>query len=212
MAPFQGKYYGYNFTFRGCDLSALKEVFIDQEYEFLKDILTTDKPPVILDVGAHIGTFSLWALKTNPKAQIISVEASPNTFKIVNDTAQKTQKNWKVINRAAWKNTDSIAFSDDGESMSHKVLPEGKKMVQGIPLSELAKDDIDLMKIDIEGAEEAFLSQNHEALENVACLVIELHPNYCDTDKVREVINKYYPNVEEVQGRISNKPLLLCTK
>ena len=81
-----------------------------------------------------------------------------------------------------------LTFSDVGDSMSHRVSDEGAVEVQGMSLYELLSaskfDTVDLMKLDIEGTEEAFLCENPELLKRVNILVVELHPNVCDTQKV----------------------------
>lgn len=210
-----GRYNDFAFSFRGCDVSALKEVLVDAEYGFLTDAVKSLHFPVILDVGAHIGLFSLWALHVNPTAQITSVEASPGTFRILECNVGLVQKaGWNAINRAAWKDDDTIRFAEAADSMSHRVSATGGTEVKGISLTALTEGlaDIDLMKVDIEGAEEAFLCVDPAALAPVKRLVVELHPQLCDTQRVRGVLQKAFPQIVEIQGRISSKPLLYCRK
>jgi len=219
LARSEGTYKTHSFVFRGCDLSALKEVLIDQEYAFLTSLVKSKKPPVIVDVGAHIGTFALWALSENPSARILSVEADPKTYALLlhsSTLSSNADTPWTCTHRAAWKNNDNIAFSDEGDSMSHKVLKTGSLQVSGITLPELieqtGEEKIDLMKVDIEGAEEAFICEYPESLKNIHALVIELHPQLCDTEKVRDTLGTYFKTITEIEGRISSKPLLYCTK
>ena len=210
-----GRYHDFAFSFRGCDFSALKEVLVDAEYSFLTDAVKSLRSPVILDVGAHIGLFSLWALHINPVAQIMSVEASPGTFRILERNVSQSQKTgWTAINRAAWKNDDTIRFAEVPDSMSHRVSVTGGTEVKGISLAALTGGcgDIDLMKVDIEGAEEAFLCADPAVLAPVKRLMIELHPQLCDTQRVRDVLQKVFPQIAEIQGRTSSKPLLYCRK
>lgn len=210
----QGHYDAAPLSFRGCDISALKEVLVDKEYEFLGDLLRALPQPVTLDVGAHIGTFGAWCLKTNPAAQILSVEADPSTFTVLQDNVRGD--GWRCVNKAAWKNNDDIVFSDKGDAMSHRVSADGQLNVRGITLGELLDffpdQDVDLLKVDIEGAEESFLCADPAALARVQHLVIELHPHLCDVERVRAVIGTSFFHVEEIQGRISSKPLLFCKK
>ena len=55
----KGHFKGSDFTFRGHDLSAVREVLHDQEYAFLDEYIRSIKAPNIIDVGAHIGLFSM---------------------------------------------------------------------------------------------------------------------------------------------------------
>ena len=73
-----------------------------------------------------------------------------------------------------------------------------------------ASGAVDLMKVDIEGSEEAFLCANPDLLRRVHHLVVELHPYLCDTGRVEEVLRDIYGTVEKMQGRSSSKPLLMC--
>ena len=106
QAATHGKYRGFFFAFRGHDLSALKEVLIDDEYHFATPLLKDKKAPVIIDIGAHIGTFAIWCLSINPTSKILSIEADPETFSILNGNIQKAwisnqtcESEKKLVNR-----------------------------------------------------------------------------------------------------------------
>lgn len=216
MAFGQVTYNNTKLKFRNCDSSAIKEVLIDEEYKFLSDFIKQHPAPMVIDIGAHIGTFSLWIYKQNPNAKMLLIEANPSTYEIlslnIKNALPKSQ--YKILNKAAWRDTSTISFSTTGDSMSNKVLPSGDIKVSGITFPEVMalatknNESIDLMKIDIEGAEEAFLENG--TLEQVKHLIIELHPDNCDTLAVRKKLKKHYAKIEEVQGRISQKPLLYC--
>jgi FkbM family methyltransferase len=212
-----GAYNRRPFHFRGCDITALKEVLVDKEYAFLNQFLKSHTQPVIADVGAHVGTFALWCLQENPAAQITSVEADPKTFRLLSDNCNNRKNSsvrWECLNRAAWKDNFAVNFSDAGDAMSHKVSGNGTVQVQGITLADLVNQTgkINLMKVDIEGAEESFLCAYPDSLSNIDTLVIELHPALCDTQKVHELLNKHFTTIEEIKWRISSKPLLFCKK
>lgn len=206
MAQGLGTFLSHDFIFRSCDITALQEVLIDQEYVFLTPYLQSLTAPVVVDLGAHIGTFSLWLKSIAPDARMTIVEASPDTYDILqrNTTGQ-------LINRAAWRNNETIKLSCHGDSMGHKISDDGTADVQGITFPEvvnLASDAVDLMKIDIEGAEEAFFE--NADLTHIKRLVIELHPKRCDTKHIQDMLTQRYDIVEHIAGRIDDKPLLYC--
>ena len=101
-------------------------------------------------------------------------------------------------------------------SVSSKVSDAGHKPVDGIDLptlmSLLPEEQIDVMKIDVEGAEEVFLCAHHESLARVRHLIVEIHPLACDEQRVRSVLRQHFPVVEDVADRISSKPLLYCRR
>lgn len=211
----KGFFHGMPFFFRAKDVSGVREVLRDKEYSFLDSYLASKTNPVIADIGAHIGTFSLYCFSKNPGTRILSVEASPSTYALLNDTvSQQNQKTWTVIHRAAWKDGESVSFSDAGDAMSHKVDANGTLRVEGISLSSILEKTgaIDIAKIDIEGAEEVFLFNTPEALDRISTLVIELHPDRINEKAVRDLLNSKFTQVKDIQGRISSKPLLLCTR
>ncbi|PDV85587.1 hypothetical protein CO652_25970 [Rhizobium sp. H4] len=214
----QVNYAGKPLFFRGIDSNALVEVLHEREYEFLASDLRSADTPLVLDVGAHIGTFAAWALSINPQATIVSVEADIHTFAVATKNAHSRSANWRVINFAAsGADGKRLRFSTVGPSMSHRVSSEGDLEVETITLQTLMnivgdRMEIDVLKIDIEGSEEDFLCANPEFLALVKCLVIELHPGICDTERVRDAISRHFKMVTEVPGRQSDKPLLLCRK
>lgn len=211
-------YEGSAFDFRNCDATAVKEVLVDAEYDFLDTFLSSCEKPVVIDVGAHIGTFSLWLYHRNPHVQVLMVEADPSNYELLVSNVGHTysDQQYKALNNAAWRNNDALKFSTAGDSMGHKVALDGDIQVKGITFAEIValalegQDRIDLMKIDIEGAEEAFFEGAELMLDKVGRVVIELHPKLCDTDKVKGILEKRYNTIREV-SRIDAKPVLYCT-
>jgi FkbM family methyltransferase len=210
----EGNYKGIPFQFRRADVPALKEIFFKEEYGgFVADILKRKEKPFILDVGAHIGLFAIWAYSINPKTEIHSIEASPSTYKILSYNINANQFNWHSENKAAWGLNEMIRFADDLEStMSHRVNQDGSIKIQTITLAELTKGKIvDLLKVDIEGAEESFLTARDACFDNIQNLVMELHPAYCNGDKVMEVLEKNYKTITNIKDS-DKKPVLFCSK
>ncbi len=217
---FRGAYGAYPFTFRGSDLSAIREVLHKDEYAFLKPLVDTGKEISILDIGGHIGLFALWVFSVNQQARILSVEASPANYKILERNRSllppALRERWTILNRAAWKDDSFVALAETPDSLSHRVSSGGTRKVQGITLPEILNlsgtDKTYLMKLDIEGAEESFLCADPAPLEKVHNLVIELHPKICDAERVMNVLRLQFPDIREAGGRHSGKQLLSCRK
>jgi FkbM family methyltransferase len=215
-----GAYQGTEIAFRGLDTMAIKEVLVDMEYANVVHRLVDLDAPVILDIGAHIGLFSLSVLKKKPRARVLSVEADPQTYSVLmrNIAALHANgANWEAINAAAWgEDGMQLCFEAAGPSMSHRVSDSGKVFVNTTTLKSLVNrvlerhDAIDMLKIDIEGSEESFLCAAPEMLRHVRSLVIELHPGLCNADRVRDVLASAYSTFVDLHDRTSSKPLLLC--
>lgn len=214
-------YSGMPFSFYPSDMSAIWEVLGEKEYSFLSPLLKNTKNPVLLDVGAHIGLFAYWAFGENPQSSVLSIEASPSTFRTLSGNAAKAHKgkSWNVIHAAAWKDDSKISFATSGDSMGHRVSEDnGSEEVQGMPLSRMVdmlcsqtgEDRITLLKIDIEGSEESFLSAGEASLSKIDAVVIELHPKLCNADLVRGILARNYTHVKACSDETLRKPLLYC--
>jgi len=213
-------YKNIHIMFRGYDERVLHEIFIDKEYAFLSQYLSNIHKPVVLDIGAHIGAFAIWVISINKEAKILSVEADPATYQIatLNLTALTSQGiKWYLIQGAA-SDTDGekIYFSNTGSSLSHHLDKSGNIEVETVSLSSLInrivpeETLIDLLKVDIEGAEEDFLCTNPEVLKKVRAIVVELHPNLCDVGRVKDTLNIFFNHIDIIRQRKSTKPLLFC--
>lgn len=215
-------YLGIPFGFRGSDVMALREVLRDREYDFALPSLAGCKAPLVLDIGGHIGTFALWLASAMPQARILSLEADPETFALLAANAESARShgaNWQVLHGAAWHESGArLRFLGTGPSMSHRVSRKGEIEVDGITLADLLNQlapgqaQIDLMKVDIEGSEEAFLCAEPALLRRIRCVIVELHPALCDAARVRALLSQAYARVEEIGARRSSKPLLLCSQ
>lgn len=210
----------FSIKFRGMDELALYEVLVLQEYAFLKEYLASCKRPKVLDIGAHIGTFAIWTFSINSQAQVLSIEADPQTCCVARRNVKQLSIqgfHWDVLEKAAGSSDNKLLnFLSTGPSMSHRLNADGDVTVRSISLRSLLDDidpqcqGVDLMKIDIEGGEEDFLCGAPDALNQVKSIVVELHPQLCDIERVFTVLRSKYPNITEVKNRLSSKPLLYC--
>jgi FkbM family methyltransferase len=207
--------------FRAKDQQALREVLVDREYAFLRQIADLEGP-VILDIGAHIGTFAIWCLQANSDCRILSVEADPQTAEIARMNAQH-EPNWQIVEAAAAANNgEALSLSVSGASMSSRITRGGKTetsvSVVGRSLAALLDElagpsgRVDIAKVDIEGSEEAFLCGDPAQLARIDALVVELHPTLCDVEKVEAHLAAAFDRIEAIGGRISTKPLLYCRR
>ena len=219
--PHKVRYNGHPIYFRARDQQVLKEVLVDREYSFI-DVLDSSHPPArILDVGAHIGTFALWCASRAPAARILCIEANPGTFRILRrNVEQWSYAGMKVqMEQAAAGAEDGEElrmFEPVGSSMSARVDKSGSVQVSSLSFASLVElcapngGVIDLAKIDIEGSEEALICRHPDALRRIRALVVELHPDLCDSTRIERILRNTYSNVMEIVRSGSKKPLLYC--
>jgi FkbM family methyltransferase len=136
-------------------------------------------PRTIVDAGAHIGMASiLFALKY-PGARIIAVEPEASNFAaLIRNTAP--YKTITPIHAALWYENGDVTL---GPSNVHpkgafQIVENGQQCVRAIKMdtlmSETGISSIDLLKVDIEGAEvEVF--ESCPWIRNVDVIAIELH-------------------------------------
>jgi|GEM_PF-4960217 FkbM family methyltransferase len=123
---------------------------------------------VFIDAGAHIGKYSIML---SPRfRKVLAVEANPETFKLLEENIRLNKAtNVKAINRALWcedgkqleffiTKTNVGASSLKRELIAEEGLTIDRKIsVYTITLDTLLKKegikDVDLMKLDVEGAE-----------------------------------------------------------
>ncbi len=216
-------YKGLPFVMRGRDWFAVEEVLVQEEYALVNKLLSGKIAPRVFDLGANIGTFSLYVLAHFPKASCVALEASADTFAVLQETQHlNPQASWTCLCAAAWQADGFISFESSEFSTGSHVSQGGGEQVKTLCFESLlaqtqAPDQppdqqIDLMKIDIEGAEEAFIVGQEAVLSRINHLMIELHPKRCNTAAVLTTLRAAYPYLYAATSRASAKPLLLATR
>lgn len=151
-----------------------KEIFADESYRFS----TTAAEPVIFDCGANIGTSLAYFRQTYPTARILAFEAEPAIGAVLARNLQRNGINGvEIINKAVWIDDEGLEFGT-GEADAASLFSEtGRRRVPSVRLRDylLRETRVDMLKIDIEGAETAVLLDCHDALSHVHNLFIEYH-------------------------------------
>jgi FkbM family methyltransferase len=151
-----------------------KEIFADESYRFQTD----SAEPVILDCGANIGSSLAYFRQNYPKSRIIAFEADPDIGAILNQNLTSNRiEGIEVVNKAVWTNDEGIDFGS-GEADSASLFSEtNRRQVPSVRLRDylLRELRVDMLKIDIEGAETDVLIDCRDALAHVRNLFIEYH-------------------------------------
>lgn len=152
-----------------------REVFIEECYAGCPI-----SPSTILDCGSNIGMSILYFKSCWPGVKITGVEASPSTFVFLKENVG-TLENVTVINRAVSDKRGTIPFftvPGSGLSSINPLRAMGNEVaVETIPLSDFINGPLDLLKIDIEGAEIAAFKELEASgkLSMVRQMFIEYH-------------------------------------
>lgn len=164
------------------DGSAYSEILRRGLYDFSLPF----SPSVIVDAGANVGMASIYFANKYPGARIIAIEAEAANFSVL---ARNVRPYPQIMpmHAALWNRDGEIAVSrPDGKTGAFGewgfITREGPgSMVRAITMRTLMQEaqisSIDLLKMDIEGAEKEVF-ENGDWVDNIRCLVIELHDRH----------------------------------
>jgi len=165
----------------------LKRTFIEDAY------LARMIPPgcTVVDIGANIGQFRLFAEVAAQAARVLSFEPVSTTFEAL-------RRNFKedVWQFAVGTGKELVLNVEEGVSVRASALPRtGRERKEVVPVQALddiaavrALDSIDLLKIDTEGTELDVLRSGPETVRRCAFLFIELSLAREATGKMTEVL------------------------
>ncbi len=163
------------------DIPTFEQIFLWEEY----DLPVRAEPKLIIDGGANVGYASVYFANRYPNAQIIAVEPERSNFEILRQNATP-YPNISILQAGIWhKKTSLIIENPQDEPWEFRV--QESSVVEGAiesvtitDLLELANASvIDILKLDIEGAEKEVFSFNYSAwLKRVNLLIVELHDRY----------------------------------
>ncbi len=136
----------------------------------------------VLDAGANVGDFTVQAAReAGAHGCVIAVEPNPLLWPYLEwNIHQNGLTNVKIVKCALGEPGNYVLIQEeDGGTVASSIAPRGS----GIPvqvrsldevLFELGRNHLDVIKMDIEGAELASLS-TYAGLRDVRCVAVELH-------------------------------------
>jgi len=172
------------------DVDLFQSIFVNGELDFWRSSVH-DSPQLILDLGANVGYASAVFLSLFPRAFVLAVEPDPTNIEICKRTLAPYGARAKVVEGAVWPTRGHLVLScgtfGDGREWATQVRPAdlgetATVTAWDIPglLGMCSRNEIDILKIDIEGSEKALFAQNvGEWLPRVHNLCIETHGAEC---------------------------------
>lgn len=165
-----------------------KELFLEEIYRFNSD----KSDPVIIDCGANIGLSCIYFKRLFPSAIVKAFEADPKILRVLEKNIQEQNlKDIEIIGKAVWINDNGIEFFSEGAD-GGSIEGEGEKInISSIRLKDYLDDFnvVDLLKIDIEGAEYEVLLDLTENLYKVKNIFIEYHSWNKNSQKLSEILS-----------------------
>lgn len=164
---------------RTSDTSLLEEVILNCEYEFKPP----EPPRTIIDAGANIGLTSVFLSNRFPNAQIIAVEPDPGNFAILQRNVAP-YPNIRPMLAALWGRNQLLQLVDAGCGSWGFQTREMDQHAHGSGVPGMTVDGImerfgwhhvDVLKIDIEGAEKEVFATASKWIDRVGMIIVELH-------------------------------------
>ncbi|HEX3351890.1 MAG TPA: FkbM family methyltransferase [Terriglobales bacterium] len=157
------------------------EIFAREEYLFE----SSTAKPVIFDCGANIGMATLFFKWLYPESTVLSFEADPTTFRVLQRNIQENHlPGVSAHNVALWNDDGSIPFfvrEDEPGSLLMSTMAgrtAGREIrVDARRLSSFIDGRVDLLKLDVEGAEGKVICDLLESgkIDAVQKMIIEYH-------------------------------------
>ena len=163
------------------DLVTYISILRDAQYDFP----VPAQPSVIVDAGANIGLASIWFARKCPNSRIFAIEPEPDNFAMLERNVG-TYSSIVPIRAALWNREGTVNIKPDPSCakyhrwawMTHEGPGESVRAVT-IPslMSEHGLDHIDILKVDIEGAEKEVF-ESCDWISRISVLMIETHDSF----------------------------------
>lgn len=185
---------GNEIMYRPHDQCVLDEVYARDVYSQSK----IKAGETVVDVGAHIGIFSLMAArKVGPTGRVIAFEPSPRTLDLLRRNLAFNGLPWVKLHAVALADVEGTTslFMAEGavdNPVADTLIAASKRKSVPVRLRRLddvlAEEDVaavDHLKIDVEGAELRVLDGAPKTLARTRRVVMEVHQPHVDPNEAR---------------------------
>lgn len=179
---YRWRYYPHLIIRKGTsDMTVFRQIFVGRDYDVQYDRM----PRLIIDGGANVGYSSLFFADKFPHAEIFAIEPETSNFKLLEHNVSICS-NVHSIQRGLWSKSGFLRIINKGSDkhafMTMEVAEGEPYDVEVITVDEILRlsrhTEIDILKLDIEGAEKELFSSNFDCwLGKVNMIIIELHDN-----------------------------------
>jgi len=167
------------------DHAIANELFLDHQYRYCDDVIRGARHAVI-DIGGHLGFFSLYASLLNSTVPIYSYEPHAGNFELLKKNLKENRvKNVTAKNLAVSDRVGEVELMISQEDLNHSIVraieDTGERQKVGSTSLEkiLSRQDlgqVDLLKIDAEGAEFPIIERAPmDIFDKVSHIFLEYH-------------------------------------
>jgi FkbM family methyltransferase len=168
---------------RSGDLYVFLEVFGRKFGEVYDPALGGD-PRLIVDAGANVGFASAMFANRFPHARVVAIEPDAKNCEIFRRNCE-AYANVKLLHAAVWYRPGRMKIENPDDASFLFRVTEDQSDTGGIPaltfsqiIAESGTDVIDVLKLDVEGAEKVLFEHGSDWLRRVRLMIMELHDGY----------------------------------
>lgn len=166
------------------DVMTLEEIFLLGHYDLPQPVAhslaATERPLQVVDLGANIGLFGAHIRRLYPDVCITAFEPHPANAEVLRRTieANNGEGCWQLIEACADVRDGAVPFAV-AEFTTSRIDSNSAAMT--VPSRDVFPllEDVDLLKIDIEGAEWRLLADPRFASVSARAVALEYHPHDC---------------------------------
>jgi FkbM family methyltransferase len=157
------------------------------------------KEDIVIDIGSHVGYFTIYAAKNAHQGTIYSIEPHRESFEILKKNLKLNNLiNVKPFHAAISNVTEQITlYIDKNNQIGNSIFKTDEitteEKVDSFSLGDFVKSNkiekINFLKIDCEGAEfEILLNLDRELIKNIDRISMEVHEN-SNTKSIDELVD-----------------------
>jgi len=166
----------------------MQQIFADEYYRFHRD----NDSPVIYDCGSNVGTSCAYFKMIYPNSIIKAFEAEQGIADLLKTNIKiNGLSNIEVIEKAVWVDNNGVDLSVEGADGSSVYLGDNLRKVNSQRLKDLldSESNVDMLKMDIEGAENDVILDCGDSLRVVNNIFIEYHAYVNSKQKLSSILN-----------------------
>ena len=171
----------------GSDILTFNEVIKEQVYRTIFE--RVKKCDTVIDLGGNIGLASLYFANRYPACRLFAVEPHPETYRMLVSNLSEliASGRCQTLQAAVWGSEKASAADPSQESDHYSAFAtreaagneNPEETMIGLPIRKIIAESgfskIDLLKIDIEGAEVELFKGDSNWLNEVGAIAIEFH-------------------------------------
>jgi FkbM family methyltransferase len=203
---------------KSTDLQAFANVWLNKEYEEIGFFIESDES--VIDIGAHVGLFTVYASQFCKNRKIISCEPIKENFEILKENVNiNNLSNITLYNNAITDKNGKVKVYLNNDSAANSIYGDGENYeeISTLSLSKILDENINekiCLKLDCEGAEYQIINNTPDKyFEKISKICLEYHIINDDKNQLKKLKKRLNGlNYELIETKTSDKLGLILAK